>query len=180
MVVQAGAERRTLDSSNAGTREVLETIERTGRSALTEMRRLLGMLRDETDDPLHPQPGLADVPTLITQLRDAGLAVRLEMVGERRELPVGIELSGYRIVQEALTNALKHAGDAQATVYVRYGSDSLELEISDDGGGGRDSSLPGGHGLVGMRERVALYGGRFRASRNPAGGFTVHALLPIR
>jgi len=180
MVVQAGAERRTLDSSNAGTREVLETIERTGRSALTEMRRLLGMLRDETDDPLHPQPGLADVPTLITQLRDAGLAVRLEMVGEPRELPVGIELSGYRIVQEALTNALKHAGDAQATVYVRYGSDSLELEISDDGGGGRDSSLPGGHGLVGMRERVALYGGRFRASRNPAGGFTVHALLPIR
>jgi signal transduction histidine kinase len=180
MVVQAGAERRTLDSSNAGTREVLETIERTGRSALTEMRRLLGMLRDETDDPLHPQPGLGDVPTLVTQLRDAGLAVRLEMVGERRELPVGIELSGYRIVQEALTNALKHAGDAHATVYVRYGSDSLELEITDDGGCGHDSSLPGGHGLVGMRERVALYGGRFRASPNPAGGFTVHALLPIR
>jgi signal transduction histidine kinase len=180
MVVQAGAERRTLDSSNAGTVEVLETIERTGRSALTEMRRLLGMLRDEADDSLHPQPGLADVPTLVGQLRDAGLAVRLQMAGERRELPVGIELSAYRIVQEALTNALKHAGDAQATVHVRYGSDSLELEITDDGGGGHDSPLPGGHGLVGMRERVALYGGRFQASRNPAGGFTVHALLPIR
>jgi signal transduction histidine kinase len=180
MVVQAGAERRTLEGSNDGTREVLETIERTGRSALTEMRRLLGMLRDETDHPLHPQPGLADVPTLVSQLRDAGLAVRLEMDGDRRELPVGIELSAYRIVQEALTNALKHAGDAEATVHVRYGSDLLELEITDDGGGGHESSLPGGHGLVGMRERVALYGGRFRASPNPAGGFTVHALLPIR
>ncbi len=180
MVVQAGAERRTLHSSNAATREVLETIERTGRTALTEMRRLLGMLRDESGDPLHPQPGLADVPSLVGQLRDAGLAVLLEIDGEPRELPGSIELSAYRIVQEALTNALKHAGDAQATVRVHYGRDSLELEITDNGGGSSDSQIPGGHGLVGMRERVALYGGRFRASPNPSGGFTVHALLPIR
>jgi signal transduction histidine kinase len=180
MVVQAGAERRTLDDSNESTRDVLETIERTGRSALTEMRRLLGMLRDEDGDPLHPQPGLADVPSLVGQLREAGLAVSLEIVGEPRELPGSIELSAYRIVQEALTNALRHAGDAHAVVQVRYGSDTLELEITDDGAGAAVSSLPGGHGLVGMRERVALYGGRFRASHNPAGGFTVHAMLPIR
>ncbi len=180
MVVQAGAERRSLESSNSGTSEVLATIERTGRSALTEMRRLLGMLRDGADDPLHPQPGLADLPTLVAQLRDAGLAVRLQVDGERRELPVGIDLSAYRIVQEALTNALKHAGDADATVHIRYRSDSLELHISDDGGAGHTSSLPGGHGLVGMRERVALYGGRFHASPNVAGGFTVEAQLPTR
>jgi signal transduction histidine kinase len=180
MVVQAGAERRTLDT-NAPTREVLETIERTGRGALTEMRRLLGMLRDEGHDPLTPQPGLADVPALVGQLRDAGLPVRLQVDGDRRELPVGIELSAYRIVQEALTNALKHAGDARATVFVRYGGDSVELEITDDGaGGGRARESEGGHGLVGMRERVALCGGRFQAGRNPAGGFTVRALLPIR
>jgi signal transduction histidine kinase len=180
MVVQAGAERRTLEESNAGTSEVLGTIERTGRSALIEMRRLLGMLRDGADDPLHPQPGLADLPMLVDQLRDAGLAVQLEIEGERRELPMGIELSAYRIVQEALTNALKHAGDADATVHVRYCESALDLEISDDGGAGSASSLPGGHGLVGMRERVALCGGRFHASRNPAGGFTVQAQLPTR
>lgn len=180
MVVQAGAERRALDPASAATREVLETIERTGRSALTEMRRLLGMLRDETGDPLTPLPGLADVPALVEQLQDAGLAVDLQVDGERRELPVGIELSGYRIVQEALTNALKHAGDAHASVLVHYGRDSLELEISDDGSGGESRVPPGGHGLVGMRERVALCGGRFHASHNAAGGFTVRALLPIR
>jgi len=102
--------------------------------------------------------------------------------GERRELSVGIELSAYRIVQEALTNALKHAGDARATVRVRYRDDSLELEIADDGASGADAAAlaSGGHGLVGMRERVALYGGRFDAGRSPSGGFRVRALLPIR
>jgi signal transduction histidine kinase len=180
MVVQAGAERRALDPDNGATREVLETIERTGRSALTEMRRLLGMLRDESSDPLAPLPGLADVPALVEQLQAAGLAVHLQVEGERRELPVGIELSGYRIVQEALTNALKHAGEARTSVLVHYGRDSLELEISGDGSGGETSAEPGGHGLVGMRERVALCGGWFDASHNAAGGFTVRALLPIR
>jgi signal transduction histidine kinase len=180
MVVQAGAERRTLDESEEGTREVLETIEQTGRSALTEMRRLLGMLRDETADPLHPQPGLADLPTLVAQLRDAGLPVNLEIEGEPRPLPVGIELSGHRIVQEALTNVVKHAPGAAATVRVRYGQDELELEITDLGGRAGDGSLSGGHGLVGMRERVALYGGRFSAGPNDPGGFTVRATLPVR
>jgi signal transduction histidine kinase len=180
MVLQAGAERRGLSDEHASTREVLETVERTGRSALTEMRRLLGMLRSDTDDPLTPQPGLADVPLLVGQLRAAGLPVELRVDGEPAQLPVGIELSAYRIIQEALTNALKHAGGAPARVSVRYGRDSLELEIADDGIDDAAHATGCGHGLVGMRERVALYGGRLDAGRRPSGGFVVRVLLPIR
>jgi signal transduction histidine kinase len=180
IVLQAGAERRVLEGSNASTREVLETVERTGRSALTEMRRLLGMLRADTNEPLTPQPRLTDLPTLVGQLRAAGLPVDLCVEGDPRELPVGIELSAYRIVQEALTNALKHAGNATASVNIRYGSDSLELEIADDGAEGSTPVASGGHGLLGMRERVALYGGRLDAGRRPGGGFAVRVLLPIR
>jgi signal transduction histidine kinase len=180
MVVQAGAERRVLDDERGPTREVLETIERIGRGALTEMRRLVGMLRSDAGDPLAPQPGLNDLPILVTQVREAGLPVELHVDGEPRELPVGIELSAYRIVQEALTNALKHAGEAHATVRVNYGAESLELEIVDDGGGAAAPVSSGGHGLVGMRERVALYGGRLDAGRRPSGGFAVRVLLPIR
>ncbi|MDX6413814.1 MAG: hypothetical protein QOH23_1224 [Gaiellaceae bacterium] len=180
IVLQAGAERRVLDGANASTREVLETVEQTGRSALTEMRRLLGMLRGDANEPLTPQPGLGDVPVLVKQLREAGLPVELHVEGERGELPVGIELSAYRIVQEALTNALKHAGEASASVNIRYGPDSLELEIADDGTGASAPVSSGGHGLVGMRERVALYGGSLDAGRRPSGGFVVRVLLPIR
>jgi signal transduction histidine kinase len=169
-----------LDDSNESTREVLETVERTGRSALTEMRRLLGMLRADADEPLTPQPGLGEVPLLVTQLREAGLPVELQIDGEPRELPAGIELSAYRIVQEALTNALKHAGNATASVNIHYGSDSLELEIADNGAGTSTPVASGGHGLVGIRERVALYGGRLDAGRRPSGGFAVRVLLPIR
>ena len=180
MVVQAGAERRVLDAGRDSTAEVLGTIEQIGRGALTEMRRLVGMLRSEERDPLAPQPGLADLQTLAEQVTEAGLPVDLRVEGEPRELPVGIELSAYRIVQEALTNALKHAGDARATVCVRYGADSLELEIVDDGAGAEAAVVSGGHGLVGMRERVALYGGRFDAGHDPSGGFAIHVLLPVR
>jgi signal transduction histidine kinase len=180
MVVQAGAERRVLESDQDGTREVLSTIESIGRGALTEMRRLVGMLRSDAEEPLAPQPGLGDLGTLVTQVREAGLPVDLLVEGERRELPVGLELSAYRIVQEALTNALKHAGDAHASVRVHYGADSLELEIVDDGDGDTSPVSSGGHGLVGMRERVALYGGRFDAGRGPGGGFAIRVLLPIR
>jgi signal transduction histidine kinase len=180
MVVQAGAERRALDDESP-TKEVLETVEQIGRGALTEMRRLVGMLRSSDGaEPLAPQPGLRDLPTLVTQVREAGLPVELEVEGEPRELPVGLELSAYRIVQEALTNALKHAGEARATVHVRYAPDSLELEIADDGGGATEPATGGGHGLVGMRERVALYGGRFEVSRRAAGGFAVRVALPIQ
>jgi signal transduction histidine kinase len=180
MVVQAGAERRVLGERSESTHEVLETIERIGRGALTEMRRLVGMLRTGTVDPLAPQPGLDDLPMLVAQVREAGLPVELHVDGDPRELPVGIELSAFRIVQEALTNALKHAGDARASVYVRYGDDSLELEIVDDGAGAQAPVASGGQGLVGMRERVALYGGRLDAGRRPTGGFRVRVLLPVR
>src|SRR5437762_13060945 len=123
MVVQAGAERRVLDGANGSTREVLQTIEQIGRGALTEMRRLLGMLRSDAENPLAPQPGLVDAATLVTQVREAGLPVDLTIDGEPRDLPAGIELSAYRIVQEALANALKHAGDAHAEVSSRCRAD---------------------------------------------------------
>jgi signal transduction histidine kinase len=180
IVLQAGAERRVLDDSSDSTREALEAIEQTGRSALTEMRRMVGMLRSDDPDPLAPQPGLGDLSTLVTQVREAGLPVELRVEGEPRTLPVGIELSAFRIIQEALTNTLKHADGACAFVYVRYGDTSLELEISDDGAGAPAPVESGGHGLVGMRERVALYGGRLDAGRRPGGGFEVRVLLPIR
>ena len=177
IVLQAGAERRAIEPADGSTHEVLVTIEQIGRSALTEMRRLLGMLRTADEQPLAPQPRLEDVPLLIAQVREAGLPVELSIDGERRQLPDGIELSGYRIVQEALTNAIKHAGDAHARVSIRYGRDSLEIEVADDGAGGTGAT-PIGHGLVGMRERVALYGGRLDASPAPGGGFVVRVTLP--
>jgi signal transduction histidine kinase len=178
IVVQAGAERRMLNGSDGSTREVLETIERIGRGALTDMRRLLGMLRSDAAESLAPQPRLGDLPRLVARVCEAGLPVELWVDGEQRELPAGIELSAYRIVQEALTNALKHAGDARARVSVRYGADSLELEIADDGAGG-GAAGGAGHGLVGMRERVALYGGHLDAQRGRGGGFVVRVKLPV-
>ena len=167
MVLQAGGERRALGEGGGATREVLETIEQTGRGALVEMRRLVGMLRDDAAGSLAPQPGLADVPTLVEQLREAGLRVELEIAGERRELPVGIELSAYRIVQEALTNVLKHAGAAQTTVHVRYGGDSLDLEIVDDGGRRRIERVRR-RPRAGRDARAGdVCGGRFEAGSQP-------------
>jgi signal transduction histidine kinase len=178
IVLQAGAERRVLEQAGAQD-EVLDTIERTGRSALAETRRLLGMLRASDDQPLTPQPRLRDVPLLIGQVREAGLPVELEVEGDARDLPDGIELSAYRIVQEALTNALKHAGDAHARVCIRYRPQSIDIEVTDNGPGEADPGRSGGHGLVGMRERVALYGGRFSAAGLPEGGFVVRVSLPV-
>jgi signal transduction histidine kinase len=180
MVVQAGAERRVLSPGQESTREVLSTIERVGRSALTEMRRLVGMLRGDGSDDLAPQPSLAAVPALVDGLRDAGFPVELQVDGPRRDLPVGIELSAYRVIQEGLTNALKHAGRAHVRVHVRYGPNSLELQIADDGLG-QPAALPeGGHGLAGIQERVALYGGELEAGRGSDGGFVLRVLLPTR
>ena len=180
IVVQAGAERRVLGPGQESTRDVLTTIERVGRGAMTEMRRLVGMLRSDEPEGLAPQPGVSELPTLVGQLQSAGLAVELRTEGEPRDIPVGIDLSAYRIVQEGLTNALKYAGDARTAVCVRYGADSLEIEILDNGRGEGREVEHGGHGLVGMRERVALYGGTLDAGRHPAGGFSVRVLLPIR
>jgi signal transduction histidine kinase len=180
MVVQAGAERRVLAPGQESTREVLSTIERVGRSALTEMRRLVGMLRGDAGDDLAPQPSLAAVPALVDGLRDAGFPVELQVDGERRDLPVGIELSAYRVIQEGLTNALKHAGRAHVRVQVRYGPNSLELQIADDGLG-QPAALPeGGHGLAGIQERVALYGGELQTGPGSSGGFVLRVLLPTR
>jgi signal transduction histidine kinase len=180
MVVQAGAERRLLDGEKGSTREVMATIEQIGRGTLTEMRRLVGMLRSDTDHPLAPQPGLDDVPALVRHVREAGLHVELHVSGDRRALPVGLELSAYRIIQEALTNTLQHAGNARAAVEIRYGADSLELEIVDDGSGTQPPAVSPGPGLIGMRERAALYGGRFEAANRPSGGFAIQVLLRIR
>jgi signal transduction histidine kinase len=180
IVVQAGAERLALNGAAGSTTEVLQTIERTGRGALTEMRRLVGMLRGGEGEALAPQPSLADLPRLLSQVREAGLPVELEVHGQQSELPLGIELSAYRIVQEALTNALKHAGDARASVRVSYTPDELEIEVADDGAGGPARADGGGHGLAGMRERVALYGGRLDTGRQAERGFVVRAVLPVR
>jgi signal transduction histidine kinase len=180
MVMQAGAERRTLGEEQAETREVLGTIERVGRGALTEMRRMVAMLRQDPAQGLVPQPTLADVPELVAQMRAAGLPVTMQVTGEPRELAQGIELSAYRIVQEALTNALKHASGAHATVEVNYEPDQLELVVSDDGGGSTAAVDSGGHGLVGMRERVAMYGGSIEAGPDVHAGFAVRVRLPVR
>jgi signal transduction histidine kinase len=179
MVLQAGAERRIV-AGDSETHEVLAGIERTGRGALTEMRRLVSMLRSDEDDERLPQPSVADIPMLVTQMREAGLRVDLTVTGESSGVPVGVGLSAYRIVQEALTNAVRHAGQARAEVQVHYGPDSIEVQVLDDGAGSATPAGAGGHGLVGMRERVALYGGTFAAGARPEGGFAVRALLPTR
>jgi signal transduction histidine kinase len=178
IVLQARGGRKQLDSSPEQTRDALDTIERTASQALTEMRRLLGLLR-ETDDEvaLAPQPTLARIDELVGQVRDAGLAVELEVEGTPRELPPGIDLSAYRIVQEALTNALKHAGPATARVSVRYEDAGLELDVTDDGAGNGNGDGTG-HGLVGIRERVAIFGGEVDSGTRPEGGYAVRARLP--
>jgi signal transduction histidine kinase len=183
MVVQAQGAQRVLDRDPERAREALETIERTGRTALGEMRRSLGALRKpDSDVPLAPQAGVNSLGVLLEQARRSGLEVELVTEGDPAPLPAGVDLSVYRIVQEALTNTLKHAGPVHARVEVRYGRDALELEISDDGAPGRSRKAggkDGGHGLVGMRERVALHGGHLQADHRPEGGFVVNVSLPL-
>jgi signal transduction histidine kinase len=183
MTVQAGGVRRLLREDQVREREALKTIEETGRQALAEMRRMLGMLRsanEQPDAPRTPQPGMTNLASLIGQVRDAGLPVEFRVRGEPAPLPPGIDLSAYRIVQEALTNALKHAGPARAKVEVRWGRDSVELEITDDGRFDETGAADGGQGLAGMRERVALYGGRVEGGPRLGGGYVVRARLPVR
>jgi signal transduction histidine kinase len=179
MVVQAGAAEEVLRQAPKLALEPIRAVQETGRQALAEMARLLGMLRRDGEElGLAPQPGLDDLETLIEQTRLAGLPVELRVEGVPGPVPVGADLSAYRIVQEALTNARKHAGQAHATVTLRYGAEALELEITDDGTGAGNGD-GGGHGLVGMRERVALFGGELHAGPRLGGGFRVHARLPI-
>ena len=179
IVVQAGAERLTLGDDRPGTREVLLAIEQTGREALVEMRRLVGMLRRGDERPeLAPQPSLARVEDLVDHVRRAGLPVELTIEGDGSGLAPGVDVSAFRIVQEALTNALKYAGRAPTTVRIRYGERLLELEILDEGSG-RAVRNGDGQGLIGMRERIAVYGGELEAGPRAGGGFAVRARIPI-
>jgi len=177
IVVQAQAGQRVLEGEQASAREALGTIETTGRQALVEMRRLLGIIRQDRELALAPRPSLAYLDVLAERMREAGLPVELHVEGETKPLPPGVELSAYRIVQEALTNALKHAGPASAQVVVRYRPDEVELEITDDGQGAVDGHADG-HGLVGIRERAALVGGSVESGSNGGRGYTVRARLP--
>jgi signal transduction histidine kinase len=172
--------RRLLREDQEREREALMSVEQIGRQALTEMRRMLGVMRTGEEQPaaLTPQPGLQHLDRLIAQVEEAGLPVTLRVEGERPQLSPGVDLSAYRIVQEGLTNALKHAKGAHAEVLVRYVDTSVELEISDDGPG-TPAGDGMGHGLVGMRERVALYGGTLEAGPRDGGGFVLRAQLPV-
>lgn len=178
MTVQAGAAEEMLKSDPGRAVEPVRAIQETGRQALVEMKRLVGVLRRGDEEiGLAPQPGLADVDRLVAQVRDAGLRVELRVEGTPRPLPLGVDLSAYRVVQEALTNALKHAGGATALVTIRYGESDLAVEVTDEGRAVRAGD--GGHGLVGMRERVGIFGGTFDAGPRESGGFAVRALLPF-
>jgi len=179
MVVQAGAERLALGQERPTTQEVLLSIERTGREALVEMSRLLGILRKDGEElSLAPRPSLAQLGPLVEKMRDAGIPVELRVEGRPTTLPAGIDVSAYRIVQEALTNVVKHAGPATAEVIVRYARRTVDVEITDDGRGFANGSA-NGHGLVGMRERVELHGGTLETGSGSTGGFTVKASLPL-
>jgi signal transduction histidine kinase len=183
MTVQAAAARRTLGRGAAKAETALEAIEKAGHEALTEMRRLLGLLRTTDTGTRAPQPGLMRVGQLVSQLEEAGLPVELTVEGDARPLPPGIDLNAYRIVQESLTNALKHGGpDTTALLRLIYQPDRITLEITDDGRGAAvelAAADPHGHGLVGMRERVSLLGGDITTGPRRGGGYRVRAELPL-
>jgi signal transduction histidine kinase len=176
MGVQAGAARRVMERQPEKAQEALSMIESSSRQAVAELHRLLGFLRrDSQTDGLAPQPGLRQLDSLINEVREAGLEVRVEVEGEARPLPSGVDTSAYRIVQEALTNTLKHAGPTRASVTIRYQSQAVELEIVDGGRGlpPQDGQEANGRGIIGMRERAYLHGGEFESGNVPEGGFLV-------
>ncbi|MEU5880826.1 sensor histidine kinase [Spirillospora sp. NPDC047279] len=189
MTVQAGAARRILDRDPGNAREAMTTIEEVGRTALSEMRRIVGVLRTERDadragGELAPQPGLGDLGELLDHVRETGLSVQLWIEGEARTPSPGVDVAAFRLIQEALTNTLKHAGpEARAWVRLYYTDDDLTVEIEDDGRGTAtimaDNGDNPGHGLVGMYERVALYGGELRIGPRVGGGFGVRARFPL-
>lgn len=187
MTVQAAGARRSLRRDVDRTADALQAIEDIGRAALQEMRRVVGVLRTPDGDDrgaqpatLAPQPGLGDLDLLAEQMRDAGLPVEVLIEGEPGAVPVGVDLAAFRVIQEALTNTIKHAGPSAAIVYVRYLPAEVHVEVSDDGHGVA-AALEGrrpGHGLLGMRERVALYGGTLAAGPRRGGGYEVRAKIP--
>ena len=179
MVVQAQAGPHLLGDAERA-RGVFRSIESSGREALVELRRLLGVLRTADEElAIGPQPGLDSLTSLVQQVREAGVLVELRIEGEPHQLPPGVDLSAYRIVQEALTNTIKHAHAGKVEVTVRHGPSAVELEIVDDGVGRTATANGSGHGLVGMRERVALYGGALESGSRAEGGYAVRARLPF-
>ncbi len=179
IVVQAAAERRVLPAGQESTDTVLAAIEHAGRQAMTELRRLLGVLRrDDIAPSLTPQPGLSRLPDLVAELAEAGVAVQVSTQGDLSRLPAGLDLSVYRIIQESLTNVMKHAQASRADVQVHCRPQALEIDVVDDGNGA-GAAGGDGFGLIGMRERVAVYGGRVQAGRVDSGGYRVHAVLPF-
>ncbi len=179
MVLQVGAVRHKLPDAMAEDRDALRGVERAGRTALAEMRRLLAAMRPDGDEAeFVPQPGLDGLNSLLAEVGRAGLPVELHLEGEPYPLPRGVDLSAYRIVQEGLTNALKHARASDADVIVRYRPDEVEIEVRDNGNGIVTSDGLG-HGLVGIRERVKIYGGEMSAHTEPEGGFVLSTRLPV-
>jgi signal transduction histidine kinase len=181
MVLQTGAARQIMSKDEPRSRAMLESVEGSGRAALEELRRLLGLLSDgDGDAPLSPQPGLAEIPSLVEQVRQAGVDVELRVEGRARELTGGASITAYRIVQEALTNVLKHARSAPARVAIRWGDAALELEVRNDGPPGAvEGNAKAGRGIAGMRERAAMYGGTLDAGPAPSGGYVVHGEIPL-
>ena len=183
MGVQAGAARLSMDTEPDRARQVLLSVEETAREAVGELHRLLGVLRADSQPPeLAPQPGLADLPGLLAQTQEAGVAVTLTIEGAPVSLPAGVDLAAYRIVQEALTNVRKHAAPCAASLRIAYVDSRITLEVRDTGTPARhlEAGKNGGHGLMGMRERAAVYGGILEAGPDTAGGFRVSAILPAR
>jgi signal transduction histidine kinase len=185
IAVQSGVGAHVADTNPQEAARALAAIEATSRSALEELRRLLGVLRQDSEPQgdLTPMPGLGDLDGLLAEVGKAGLAVKLQVNGTRPRLPAGVDLSAYRIVQEALTNVVKHAGPARAQVVVGYRDQEVTVEVLDDGRGAVTSASDGrvgsGHGLIGMRERVQVFGGDLEAGPRPGGGFRVAARLPL-
>jgi signal transduction histidine kinase len=180
MLVGVRGARDVLRTSPDVADETLENVETSGEQSLAELRRILALLREpERTAESRPQPSLAELDELVTAFRDAGMPVRLRTVGERQRLPDGVELSVYRIVQEALTNVLKHSHPTRVTVTLAFRDQRLEVEVVDDGIPVGDGAAATGHGIVGMRERVALLGGELETGRRPDGGFRVAARLPV-
>jgi signal transduction histidine kinase len=181
MTIQAGAARKVMATAPDQAEEALLAVEAGGRAAMTELRHVMGLLTMDGADPaeLAPQPGLDQLEALVARVRDAGLPVELTVTGEPRPLPSGVELTAYRVVQEALTNTVKHAAGAPAAVTIDYGADQLRVDVVDTGGGpGPGASTGAGHGLIGLRERLAVYGGTLNARRLGA-GYRVTAQIPL-
>ena len=182
MVIQTGAARSVARNDRAAAREALGAVESSGREALAEMRRMVGVLRKgDVELADTAPPGLSQLAALATRARAAGLPVEVHVEGRPRDLPAGLDLAAYRVIQEGLTNAIKHAGGARARVVVLYAPTVLELEVSDDGVGPAPPAQESGsgHGLIGMRERLRLYGGELHSGRRRGGGFAVSARIPL-